>query len=118
MKDKKIIVVMGGPSSEAEVSRRSAAAVLAALHSKGYNAEGLEFSPRNFFADIQKLNPDIVFNAMHGAYGEDGRMQAVLDLMGIPCTGSGVLASAMSMDKAAAKKKCRKNRQTKSQSRC
>ena len=103
MKDKKIIVVMGGPSSEAEVSRRSAAAVLAALHSKGYNAEGLEFSPRNFFADIQKLNPDIVFNAMHGAYGEDGRMQAVLDLMGIPCTGSGVLASAMSMDKAAAK---------------
>ena len=103
MKDRKIVVVMGGPSSEAEVSRRSAAAVLAALKSKGYNAEELEFSPRNFFADMQRLRPDIVFNAMHGAYGEDGRMQAVLDLMGIPCTGSGVLASAMSMDKAAAK---------------
>ncbi|MBR5908646.1 MAG: D-alanine--D-alanine ligase [Schwartzia sp.] len=103
MKDKKIIVVMGGPSSEAEVSRRSGAAILAALRERGYTPEGLEFSPRTFFADIQKLNPDIVFNAMHGAYGEDGRMQAVLDLMGIPCTGSGVLASAMSMDKAAAK---------------
>ena len=102
MKDRKIVVVMGGPSSEAEVSRRSASAVLDALKSKGYNAEGLEFSPRNFFADMQRLRPDIVFNAMHGAYGEDGRMQAVLDLMGIPCTGSGVLASAMSMDQAAA----------------
>ena len=67
MKDRKIVVVMGGPSSEAEVSRRSAAAVLAALKSKGYNAETLEFSPRNFFADMQRLHPDIVFNAMHGA---------------------------------------------------
>ncbi len=103
MKDKKIVVVMGGPSSEAEVSRRSAAAVLAALQSKGCSAEGLEFSPRSFFEDIRELRPDVVFNAMHGAYGEDGRMQAALELLGIPCTGSGVLASAMAMDKAAAK---------------
>ena len=103
MKDKKIVVVMGGPSSEAEVSRRSGAAILAALREKNYKAEGLEFVPHTFMSDIQRLSPGIVFNAMHGAYGEDGRMQAVLDLMGIPCTGSGVLASAMSMDKAAAK---------------
>ena len=103
MKDKKIIVVMGGPSSEAEVSRRSGAAILAALREKGYTPEGLEFSPRNFTSDMQRLCPNVVFNAMHGAYGEDGRMQAVLDLMGISYTGSGVLASAMTMDKAAAK---------------
>ncbi len=103
MKDKKIVVVMGGPSSEAEVSRRSGAAVLAALRSKGCSAEGLEFVPRNFCADMQRLAPDVVFNAMHGAYGEDGRLQAALELMGIPFTGPGVLASAMSMDKAAAK---------------
>ena len=104
MKDKKIVVVMGGPSSEAEVSRRSGAAVLAALASKGCNAEGLEFVPQNFCADVQRLAPDIVFNAMHGAYGEDGRVQAALELLGISCTGSGVLASALTMDKAAAKR--------------
>ena len=75
MKDKKIVVVMGGPSSEAEVSRRSGAAILAALRDKGYTPEGLEFLPQNFAADIQRLRPDVVFNAMHGAYGEDGRMQ-------------------------------------------
>ena len=104
MKDKKIVVVMGGPSSEAEVSRRSGAAIMAALREQGYAPEGLEFSPKDFTADIQRLCPDVVFNAMHGAYGEDGRMQAVLDLLGVPFTGSGVLASAMTMDKAAAKR--------------
>ena len=104
MKDKKIIVVMGGPSSEAEVSRRSGAAIMAALREQGYKPEGLEFLPKNFTADILRLCPDVVFNAMHGAYGEDGRMQAVLELLGVPFTGSGVLASAMTMDKAAAKR--------------
>ena len=104
MKDKKIVVVMGGPSSEAEVSRRSGAAIMAALREQGYAPEGLEFSPKKFTADIQRLCPDVVFNAMHGAYGEDGRMQAVLELLDVPFTGSGVLASAMTMDKAAAKR--------------
>ncbi len=104
MKDKRIVVVMGGPSSEAEVSRRSGAAIMAALREQGYAPEGLEFSPKKFTADIQRLCPDVVFNAMHGAYGEDGRMQAVLELLDVPFTGSGVLASAMTMDKAAAKR--------------
>ena len=104
MNDKNIIVVMGGPSSEAEVSRRSGAAVLAALQSRGFDARGLEFVPQTFCTDIQRLAPDIVFNAMHGAYGEDGRVQAALELLGVPCTGSGVLASALTMDKAAAKR--------------
>ncbi|MBQ9376803.1 MAG: UDP-N-acetylmuramate--L-alanine ligase [Schwartzia sp.] len=94
-----IVVVMGGPSSEAEVSRRSGAAILAALRAKGHTARGLEFSPNTFSADIDRLKPTIVFNAMHGAYGEDGRMQAALELLGIPYTGSGVLASALTMDK-------------------
>ncbi len=99
----KIVVVMGGPSSEAEVSRRSGAAILAGLREEGYEAEGLEFVPRSFVSDIGRLSPAAVFNAMHGAYGEDGRVQAVLDLLGIPCTGSDMQASAMTMDKSAAK---------------
>ena len=91
MNERKIIVVMGGPSSEAEVSRRSGNAVLSALRSKGYDAEGLEFVPGNFCTDIQRLSPDIVFNAMHGAYGEDGRVQAALELLHrFGCLGVGI----------------------------
>lgn len=104
MKDKKIAVVMGGPSSEAEVSRKTGTAVLNALKSKGYNADGLEFEPKNFAEQIKKSGCDVVFNAMHGKFGEDGVMQGALDLLGIPYTGSGVLAAAITMDKAASKR--------------
>ena len=106
MKDlhgKHIVVVMGGPSSEAEVSRRTGAAVLDARHARGYEAEGMEFRPRTFAEEIKASGADVVFNAMHGAFGEDGRVQAALELVGIPYTGSGVLASAVTMDKVAAK---------------
>ncbi|MBQ5414519.1 MAG: D-alanine--D-alanine ligase [Schwartzia sp.] len=102
--NQKIVVVMGGPSSEAEVSRRTGKAVLDALTSEGCNAVGLEFDPKNFAEDIKTCAPDVVFNAVHGAFGEDGRIQAVLELLGIPYTGSGVLASAVTMDKTAAKR--------------
>ena len=102
--EQKVVVVMGGPSSEAEVSRRTGAAVLEALASKGINAEGLEFEPVNFVEQIKSSGADLVFNAIHGSYGEDGRIQAVLELLGIPYTGSGVLASAVTMDKNAAKR--------------
>ena len=97
MDQRKIIVVMGGPSTEAEISRQTGKAVVEALCSKGYRAEGLEFTPRTFVHDIEKAEPAIVFNAMHGKFGEDGRLSAVLDLRGIPYTGSGVLAAALSV---------------------
>jgi len=100
----KIVVVMGGPSSEAEVSRRTGKAILDALLSKGYNAEGLELNPLSFVADIQKTNCAVVFNALHGKYGEDGILQGTLDMLDIPYTGSGVLAAALTMNKVAAKR--------------
>jgi D-ala D-ala ligase N-terminal domain protein len=99
-----IVVVMGGPSTEAEVSRRSGGAILQALTAKGYPAVGLELNPPDFAAEIQKLCPAIVFNALHGKYGEDGILQGTLDMLGIPYTGSGVRAAALTMDKLTAKR--------------
>ena len=104
MEKGKIVVVMGGPSSEAEVSRKTGTAILNALQGKGYDVTGMEFVPATFCDDIKKQNCAIVFNAMHGKFGEDGILQAVLELLDIPCTGSGVLASAVTFDKAAAKR--------------
>ena len=99
-----VVVVMGGPSAEAEVSRRSGGAILQALLSKGYPAVGLELNPPIFPAEIQKLGPAVVFNALHGKYGEDGILQGTLDMLGIPYTGSGVRAAALTMDKATTKR--------------
>lgn len=104
MEEKKIVVVMGGPSSEAAISRQTGRAVVEALQSKGHAAVGLEFVPRDFARAIEAMRPAVVFNAMHGAYGEDGRLAAVLEVLGIPYTGSGVLAAALTLDKAAAKR--------------
>ncbi|MBR1858866.1 MAG: UDP-N-acetylmuramate--L-alanine ligase, partial [Selenomonadaceae bacterium] len=101
---KKIIVVMGGTSTEAEVSRRTGNAILQALQSKGYDAEGMELNPQTFASDIKEMDCDIVFNAVHGKYGEDGLIQGVLDMLDIPYTGSGVLSSALTMDKVMAKR--------------
>ena len=104
MKQGKIVVVMGGTSTEAEVSRRTGAAILDALQSKGYHAVGMELDPPRFAQDIQESGCAIVFNALHGKYGEDGLMQGTLDMLEIPYTGSGVLAAAITMDKAATKR--------------
>ena len=101
---KKIVVVMGGPSTEAEVSRRTGAAILQALQSKGYNVEGMELNPPTFASDIKASGCDIVFNAVHGKYGEDGQIQGTLDMLNIPYTSSDVLASALTMDKVMAKR--------------
>lgn len=103
MKDKNIIVLMGGPSAEAEVSRRSGAAILQALLEKGYKAKGLELDPPKLVGQLKELNCDIVFNAVHGKFGEDGSLQGMLDMIGMPYTGSGLLASAVTMDKVASK---------------
>lgn len=101
--DKKIIVVCGGPSTEAEVSRRTGKAIADALKSKNYDVELLELNPQTFAQTIREKNCDIVFNAVHGKYGEDGLIQGTLDMLKIPYTGSDVLAAALTMDKVATK---------------
>lgn len=103
MKQKKIVVLMGGPSAESDVSRRTGAAILNALQTKGYRAEGMELNPSTLMDDLKKADCDVVFIAIHGKFGEDGAVQGALEMMGIPYTGSGVMASAVAMDKAATK---------------
>ena len=104
MGKKKVGVLMGGPSSEREVSLNTGRAILAALQEKGYDAVGIDLDPPRFVEQLRDLQIDIVFNAIHGQFGEDGALQGALELLGIPYTGSGVLASAVAMDKAISKR--------------
>lgn len=104
MKNKKIAVIMGGPSAEREVSLNTGKAILTALKEKGYNAVGLDLDPRRLIEQLNAEKIEVVFNAIHGLYGEDGLLQGTLEMLGIPYTGSGVLASAMAMDKAVTKR--------------
>lgn len=99
----KIIVLMGGPSAEREVSLRTGTAIYEALLAKGCDVSALELD-RNIVANLQAAKPAVVFIAVHGKYGEDGVVQGILELLEIPYTGSGVLASALAMDKAISKK--------------
>lgn len=103
MKNKKIAVLMGGPSIEREVSLKTGKAILSALHVKGYNAVPIELEPAQLIEQLKAEKIDVVFNAIHGRFGEDGVLQGVLTMLGIPFTGSGVLASAVAMDKAISK---------------
>lgn len=103
MKDKRIIVLMGGPSKEAEVSRRTGAAIAEALQSIGYDAQTLELRPATLIEDIHSMGGEVVFNAIHGRYGEDGAVQGALELAGIPYTGSGIMAHAVGMNKKISK---------------
>ena len=89
-------MLMGGRSGEREVSLKSGAAVLAALQRKGVDAHALDPAERPLHA-LEGF--DRVFIALHGRYGEDGTIQGALELMGIPYTGSGVMASSVGMDK-------------------
>lgn len=82
MKDKKIAVVVGGPSTEAEVSRRTGAAIADALTKKGYHIETIELVPKEFAKTLTEKGIDIVFNALHGRYGEDGVIQGLCEMMG------------------------------------
>jgi D-alanine-D-alanine ligase len=91
-------VLLGGRSAEREVSLKSGAMVLAALQRKGVDAH--PFDPRDRGLDeLFRARFDRVFIALHGRYGEDGTLQGALELAGIPYTGSGVMASALAMDK-------------------
>ena len=98
-KNARIAVLMGGPSSEAEVSRRSGKNVFNALQNLGYkNAELIEVD-ENIAKTLSEKNIEIVYNAMHGRYGEDGCIQGMLEVMGIPYTGCGVMSSSVCMNK-------------------
>ena len=98
----KIAVLYGGVSGEREVSLSSGKGIIAALEKNGHEVIGIDFNP-NQLQDIIQLDVDLVFIGLHGKYGEDGRIQGLLDMLGIPYVGSGVLASALAMDKAKAK---------------
>jgi D-alanine-D-alanine ligase len=93
----RVAVLFGGTAAEREVSLKSGAAVLAALQSQGVNAIGIDF--KGDLAQLQQGGFDRVFIALHGRGGEDGQLQGALQLMGLPYTGSGVLGSALGMDK-------------------
>ena len=98
-----VAVVMGGSSAEREISIQSGSAVMRALGSLGYDARSLDFDER-FLDGIAEMKPDVVFIALHGPGGEDGHVQALLEYLSIPYTGSGLEASALSMDKHLTKK--------------
>ena len=94
----KVAVLMGGSSAEREVSMMSGTGVLAALKSKGVDAHAFDPAQRDL-SELKREFFDRCFIALHGRHGEDGTVQGALELMGIPYTGSGVMASAIGMDK-------------------
>jgi D-alanine-D-alanine ligase len=94
----KVAVLFGGRSAEREVSLKSGSAVLAALQRSGVDAHAFDPAQRDL-SELKKEKFDRVFIALHGRFGEDGTVQGALELMGIPYTGSGVMASAIAMDK-------------------
>ncbi|NLO26808.1 MAG: D-alanine--D-alanine ligase [Actinobacteria bacterium] len=103
LKTKTIGVLMGGLSGEREVSLRSGEKCLRALVSRGYRAVAID-AVRDVAQQLDEAGVEVAFIALHGRFGEDGAVQGLLEMMGIPYTGSGVLASALGMNKIAAKK--------------
>jgi len=103
LKEKKIGVLMGGMSAEREVSLRTGKAVHNALLEAGFQAVAIDAS-RDLAARLTAEGIEVAFIALHGRFGEDGTVQGLLELLGIPYTGSGVMASSMAMDKVTTKK--------------
>lgn len=99
----RVAVLMGGVSAEREVSLISGHAVHQALLNAGVDAIAVDLQ-ENAVRQLLDLDVDRVFNVLHGGEGEDGRIRAILDSIGLPCTGSGVTASALTMDKVLTKK--------------
>ncbi len=99
----KIVVAMGGSSAEREISLRTGEGVMQALRGLGYDVSALDYDER-FLDGVRESRPDAVFNALHGPGGEDGHIQALLEYIGVPYTGSAVEASSLSMDKHLTKK--------------
>lgn len=103
---RRVALLMGGPSVEREVSLVSGEACAKALRANGYQVTEIDPPRGNLMPLLEALapRPDVVFNALHGHLGEDGNIQGLLNLMGLPYTHSGVLASALAMDKPMAKR--------------
>jgi D-alanine-D-alanine ligase len=99
----KVAVLMGGSSAEREVSLKSGAGVLAALQARGVNAHAFDPSLQDLGL-LREQGFDRCFIALHGRHGEDGTVQGALELLGIPYTGSGVMASSIAMDKVMTKR--------------
>ena len=104
-----IIVLMGGLSGERKISFLTGKACSKALKKKGYKVR--ELDARGYFVDkLKKLKPKLVFNALHGQYGEDGFVQSILEFIKIPYTHSGVLSSSLAMDKELSRILFKKNK--------
>ncbi len=103
MKDKHVAVLMGGFSSERPVSLASGKPCADALEAEGYRVTRVDVG-RDVASVLAELKPDVAFNALHGPFGEDGTIQGILEYLEIPYTHSGVLASALAMNKDLAKK--------------
>lgn len=98
----KIAVLYGGISGEREVSLSSGRGIIEALKNNGHTVIGIDFHPERL-DELFKLEVDLVFIGLHGKFGEDGRIQGLLDMLSIPYVGSGTLSSALAMDKEKAK---------------
>jgi len=103
---KRVTVLMGGPSAEREVSLASGSNCAAALTEAGYQVSTLDVSRdlKALIGAIDEQKPDVLFNALHGRWVEDGNIQGVLNFLGIPYTHSGLMASSLAMDKPMAKR--------------
>ena len=95
---KRVAVLKGGMSSERDVSLVSGSECAKALREEGFDVTEIDVAP-NLWEQLHEADPDVIFNALHGEWGEDGRVQGVLDLYGAPYTHSGVMSSALAMDK-------------------
>src|SRR3954469_11611901 len=102
---KRVAVVMGGLSAEREVSLNTGAGVLAALAGKQWDAIAIDWIEGSSLPDLlARSGAEVVWNALHGTWGEDGAVQGLCACLRIPCTGSGILASALAMDKVMSKR--------------
>ncbi len=99
----KIVLLKGGKSGEREISLLSGTACAQALREKGFDVVEIDPAENDFIKKIEEVDPDVIFIALHGRDGEDGCVQGMCEMMGIPYTGPGVLASALAMDKCKAK---------------
>ncbi|MBI3439925.1 MAG: D-alanine--D-alanine ligase, partial [Proteobacteria bacterium] len=99
----RVAVLLGGLSPERPVSLSTGAGAVAALKRLGHDVIEIDPQDRDWLAKLQAAKVDAAFNVLHGTYGEDGRIQGVLEYLNIPYTHSGVLASALAMDKDKAK---------------
>ena len=104
-----IVVLSGGMSGERKISFLTGKACSKALKKKGYKVK--ELDAKGYFVDkLKKLKPKLVFNALHGKYGEDGFVQSILESLKIPYTHSGILSSSLAMDKELSRVLFKKNK--------